>query len=114
MSGRVVHAPVPEGAVELDTLVDRWEQDPRKREALARARQALGEVAYAKKPHSLAGIRMSKGLSQSQLAKLVGTTQPHLSRIEHGGEKIYLDTAKRLAVALGISLDELAAAIDVS
>lgn len=51
--------------------------------------------------------RERQGLSQTQLAERVGITQVELSRFESGRRRCYLDTAKRLAEALGLTLGRL-------
>ncbi|WP_412130714.1 helix-turn-helix domain-containing protein [Bordetella bronchiseptica] len=52
-------------------------------------------------------MRLAAGLSQTQLAKLVGTSQSHIAKIEAGHVRVYLDTANRLATALGVDLERL-------
>ena len=49
----------------------------------------------------LTRARMEKGLSQAQLAELVGTQRSNVSRIENGGQNLSLDTLIRIANALG-------------
>lgn len=61
----------------------------------------------SQKEHSLRALRLERGLSQAQLADLMGTSQPHIARIENGTAQIMFDTAAKLASALGVSLDEL-------
>lgn len=52
-------------------------------------------------------LREARGLSQSQLAQLVGVDQSDLSHIEAGRHDPRLDTALKLARALGVSVEEL-------
>ena len=52
-------------------------------------------------------IRERKGLSQVQLEKLSGVHRVCISRYEHGTKKPGVDSLKRLAVALGVTVDEL-------
>ena len=56
--------------------------------------------------HSVALARQSKGLSQTTLAKKVGTTQSAIARLENGnlGRMPRLDLLNRIAVALQLSL----------
>lgn len=49
----------------------------------------------------LQAARERNGLSQAQLARLGGTSQAHLSRIERGDVCPSLDTAARLLRAMG-------------
>jgi ribosome-binding protein aMBF1 (putative translation factor) len=48
--------------------------------------------------------RMDAGLSQQELADLVGTSYSQISRIESGRHRTNLDTLQRVAAALGHKL----------
>jgi transcriptional regulator with XRE-family HTH domain len=48
--------------------------------------------------------RTELGLSQQQLAKLVGTTQSAIARLERGGRPPRIDTLRRIADALQCDL----------
>jgi transcriptional regulator with XRE-family HTH domain len=73
---------------------------------LSAARKRLANEFYGT-PTSLSQMRLSKGLSQVALAEKLGTSQPHIAKIEAGKVKIQFATAVQLADALGITLDEL-------
>ena len=49
--------------------------------------------------------RSALNLSQVQLAKLVGTKQPAISRLERGDGNITISTLRRVADALNADLD---------
>ena len=51
--------------------------------------------------------RETIGLSQSQVAKELGITQPAYSYIENGDKNPSLPVAKKLAIVLNTSLDYL-------
>lgn len=51
----------------------------------------------------LKGGRVKEGLTQAQLAALVGIPQRHVSEMEHGKRPIGREMAKRLGVALKVS-----------
>jgi transcriptional regulator with XRE-family HTH domain len=53
---------------------------------------------------SIRQIRESAGISQAELARRLGVTQPNVARWESGTEKIRVDTLQRIADALGLSL----------
>ncbi len=54
-------------------------------------------------------IRLARGLTQRELAERAGVSEPTvISRIERGGQVPRLDTAARIAHALGVPLGELA------
>lgn len=54
-----------------------------------------------------AQIRKSKGLSQVELAELVGVEQPTISRFERGHDGITLGLVRQIAAALNVSLSDL-------
>lgn len=83
------------------------ETNPAYRDRKERARKMLAEDMLKNGRDTLAGLRLLRGMSQHQLAAAVGTSQPHIAKIEAGAFRIYLDTAIRLADALNVSLDEL-------
>lgn len=54
-----------------------------------------------------AEIRKSKGLSQSELAEMVGVEQPTISRFERGNDGITLGLVREIARALEVPLSDL-------
>lgn len=73
------------------------------------ARRRLAEVAYPADVDSVAKLRLARGLSQKQLADAMATQQSYIAKIEAGHVRILLETAERMAGALGVSVDELSA-----
>ncbi len=53
----------------------------------------------------LANLRKRKGLTQAQLAEMMGTSAPQLSRTERRPEKANMHTLMRYAEAVGMDLD---------
>jgi DNA-binding XRE family transcriptional regulator len=53
----------------------------------------------------LAKQRKRKGMTQAQLAKLIGTSTPQLSRTERRPENVNMRTLIRYAEAVGMTLD---------
>lgn len=80
----------------------------------AAARRARQSPEYRAQRAALAGcreiawllikFRMDKGLSQQELADLVGTSNSQISRIESGRHRTNLDTLTRIAHALDLRL----------
>ncbi|MBI5520918.1 MAG: helix-turn-helix domain-containing protein [Desulfovibrio sp.] len=65
-------------------------------------REAL-VIADAELPGAMVkGGRVKEGLTQAQLAALVGIPQRHVSEMEHGKRPIGKEMAKRLGKALGV------------
>lgn len=52
-------------------------------------------------------LREEKGLSQAELARLAGTTQPQINRLERSQRTLSKDWAERLSPHLGISAERL-------
>jgi ribosome-binding protein aMBF1 (putative translation factor) len=72
--------------------------DPRARAGYEAARRAfeLGEQVRR--------LRLARGLSQSELARRMGTSQAAIARLEHGGVDPRLETLERLGRALDAEL----------
>ena len=51
--------------------------------------------------HALRGLRSREGLTQKQLAEMIGVKPSHISEMENGKRTIGKEMAKRLAKALG-------------
>ena len=49
-------------------------------------------------------LREAKGLSQSELARRIGSTQPAVARLEAGGVAPRVETLERIAAALDMEL----------
>jgi transcriptional regulator with XRE-family HTH domain len=59
---------------------------------------------FAAVAHDVAQRRQERGLSQRELAELVGTTQSAIARLERGGRPPRIDTLLRIADALDCDL----------
>lgn len=57
---------------------------------------------------AIAAIRKPLGIPQFELAKRAGISPSHMNKIEHGVETPRLETAARIAAALGVALDAIA------
>lgn len=99
-------APLPDGFEDIDTVVAAMETDPARRASMTRARQRLAQRVGGR-VGGLAALRLKRGLSQKQLADAIGTSQPHIARIESGRPNVMLATANQLAVALGVTLNDI-------
>jgi ribosome-binding protein aMBF1 (putative translation factor) len=62
-------------------------------------REGFREIAWL-----IIKYRMDKGLSQRELAELVGTSYSQVSRIESGRHRTNLDTLSRIAHALDLKM----------
>lgn len=95
----------------ISELVAKWEEVPDRRAAIARARAWVADTLHAGDGVTVRTLRMRKGLSQQQLAAVIGTSQPHIARIERGVDNLNIDTCRRLARALDVDLNALDAAL---
>lgn len=90
----------------IDDLVEEHERDPARRAAIEEGRKLVAREYYAN-ARGLAVLRMRRGWSQRTLAEVAGMKQPHIARLESGQNDPSLDTMRRLASALGVSIEEL-------
>ena len=63
-----------------------------------RARRAFELAQQVRK------LREAQGLSQAELARRIGSTQPAVARLEAGGVAPTIETLGRIAAALGVEL----------
>lgn len=52
-------------------------------------------------------IRIAKGLTQGELAIILGVSQSYVSQVENGEKNFSIDVARRFADALGVRLSML-------
>lgn len=62
--------------------------------------------------YQIARLRIQKGLTQAQLADLVGTRQPSIARLESGERKPSLSFLQRVAEALNARIEIRLAPMD--
>jgi DNA-binding Xre family transcriptional regulator len=103
--------PLPAGFTPVDKIVAELEQDPAFRSRMEEGRRWVAETFYSHERGSLKSLRLAKGWSQSRLAEEIGTSQPHIARIESGSEDIRLSTLRRLAASLDIRVAQVVDAI---
>lgn len=100
--------PLPAGFDDINSFVAEREAIPAERALLANARAKLAtNLAVG----GIAKLRLARGWSQKKLAHALGTSQPHIARIEKGRSNLLLSTALQLADVLGVSIEEVCAAL---
>jgi len=99
--------PVPAGHVALDDLVRKWSRDGSRRKAIEDARRWAADALGSEVGETIRTLRLRRGLSQARLAETIGTSQPHIARIERGTENVTIDTCRRLAAALDVDMNTL-------
>src|SRR3989304_10012656 len=55
--------------------------------------------------YQVARLRMQRGLTQTQLAEMVGTRQPSIARLENGSSKPRLTFLNKIAAALNAKVE---------
>jgi DNA-binding XRE family transcriptional regulator len=76
-----------------------WESEQIKDEAFIAAAEEL-EPGY-----QVARLRLLRGLTQAQLAEMVGTRQPSIARLENGSSKPSLTFLNKIAAALNAKIE---------
>ncbi|NOT15453.1 MAG: helix-turn-helix transcriptional regulator [Methylotenera sp.] len=90
------------------------ESNPHYKSAMEYARAALIEDYQEVSPNNLSKLRLKKGMSQTSLASVIGTSQSHVAKIEAGLLDVKFSTATKIADALAVSMDELRPLITMS
>lgn len=88
--------------ISLESLSKEYDNDPEKLSRLSAARKNLSKVIYDDDQETLSYLRLAAGLSQQQLAEKVGTSQPHIARIERGQHDPSTGLISRIAKALNV------------
>jgi ribosome-binding protein aMBF1 (putative translation factor) len=82
-----------------------WSNVKDRRSLSAEGQRAYREASLAiQVADQVRNLRLALGLSQEDLARRVGTTQPMIARLEAGGRPPSLRTLERLAEALDADL----------
>lgn len=102
---------MPEGFEDLDDVIAAHERDPRRRAAIEAGRRIVAE-RYYKDATGLAVLRLRRGWSQRTLADAIGVKQPHIARLESGENDPSLGTMRKLAAALGVTIEDIVRALD--
>lgn len=108
---QVHQAALPRNTVDIDELVAEFERDDEGRQSIADGRRWVAERHYSEGPPSLQALRLRLGLSQAQLANVIGTSQPHIARLESGQANAKLATLRRLADVLRVDMNTIDAAM---
>ena len=80
----------------------RFEADPEKAALMTEARSNFARAVFKDGVATLRSLRLSRGLSQEQLAAKLKTAQSHISLIEMGKNDPGTDTIVSLAEVLGV------------
>jgi ribosome-binding protein aMBF1 (putative translation factor) len=99
--------PTPKNHTTIEDLVSTWDADPKRRDALIEARRWLATRSSEDGAQTIRTLRLKKGWSQARLASELGTSQPHIARIERGTENVTIDTCRRLSAALEIDMNNV-------
>jgi len=100
-----------EDEIDLDDYVAQQDADTQRE--IGEASKWVADTFYSDQ-YTLASLRLRAGMTQRFLAEKCGLEQPHISRYESGRIEPGLVHAKKLAFALGVSLDEFAIAFENS
>lgn len=84
------------------TRRERLSKDPRKSAALQRARRRIAQELDGRSAFSITKLRLDAGLSQAELASMMGTQQPAIARLEKGQIEPQISTIEKLAEVFGV------------
>ncbi|WP_248555622.1 helix-turn-helix transcriptional regulator [Paraburkholderia terrae] len=97
--------------MDFDDLLAEATSDAVGQKRLRDARRKLSTAVASDGRVTLKSKRLEMGMSQAELAKEIGTSQPHIARLESGGDP-QLSTVRRIANCFGISLGDAASLFD--
>ncbi|WP_287026545.1 helix-turn-helix transcriptional regulator [Herbaspirillum sp.] len=96
---------------DFDAFMAELEADPANAEHFQKADNWIAETFYGGDAESMRRLRERKGISQSVLAGMVGTSQPQIARIESGKSDPQLSTILKLTKALDVDANAVCAAL---
>ena len=82
-------------------------------EEVVAARDWVASTLYPGRA-TLRTLRLAAGLTQTMLATRIGTSQPHLARMENGQGNVMRETMHRLCAALRVDMNTLDEAMQAS
>ncbi|QHD05504.1 hypothetical protein PspR76_07080 [Pseudomonas sp. R76] len=88
------------------------ESDDSNREGLAAAAVWVADRFYPDEQNTVRTVRLRRGLSQKQLATIIGSSQPHVANIEKGSVNVMFNTVLRLCDALVITPNDFQCMIE--
>lgn len=99
---------LPEGSMRLEDFLDTFEARPDIAPHLPAARRELADYFEQQSDRpTLRRLRLKKGLSQKELALLLGTSQAAISDYENRTRKPNEDTIRNLAQSLEVDFNTL-------
>jgi transcriptional regulator with XRE-family HTH domain len=75
------------------------------KEALLSNPEVRQEYEALEPAYQIARLRILRGLTQAELAELVGTKQPSIARLESGAKEPTMGFLQKVAAALGYRLE---------
>jgi DNA-binding XRE family transcriptional regulator len=100
------------GSIHIDDFVAQLGNDPEWAAELENSRKELAEELGL--GHSLASMRLARGLSQRELARRIGASQPQIARLELGQGNPGVATLRKLARELGVRIEQVLLAFEQS
>lgn len=102
------HPLLPQGSLELGSFLDEFLSDPGIAQHVSAAENALAEtIREARGGDTLKSLRLSRGLSQGDLAKALDTSQSRISRLETRVEKPSETCLRKLSEALSADFNTI-------
>lgn len=91
----------------FEALIKGLEENEELGRELKKARAWVGSELFGTSQDSIKSIRLAKGLSQTQLATALKTSQSHIARIESGHVDIAFSTFDKLCEVLEVEPNKL-------
>lgn len=96
----------PDGYIDASDLLSLIPDTEEDLQVVKSVRQQISRDLYPDQ-NTLAAIRLSKGLTQRDLAVMVGSPQPYIAKIESGNVDVGRKIMNKLCDALDINMNQL-------
>lgn len=103
---------MPERACSAGSLLKKWEAAGRG-EVIRQGRARLASRVQQSEGLTLRAMRVGRNMSQSEVAEEVGTSQPHIARLEAGRVDPGRSMMRRLASLFGVDMNAIDSALEL-
>ncbi|MNJ46141.1 anaerobic benzoate catabolism transcriptional regulator [compost metagenome] len=108
----VQHSDALKDHTDFDALMAELDAAPEHAAGFAEARAWVADSFYGEDGDTIRTLRLRLGMTQNDLAASLDTSQPQIAKIESGRQDPVMSTCRKLAKALGVSLDVVGEALE--
>lgn len=116
MNQHVIESKATTRGISASDRSERIRRNPVRAAGIVSGRQRLAKALEQRNPgfRPLSSLRLAAGLSQAELADKMDMKQPNIARFEKTPGDPSLSTLQKLAIALGVRIAEVIAAVEAT